>query len=132
MYDQWEAKSLEMRAILKRPNQGSLKFICDSRWVNGKDGAIDVTVTSPLSPSNVMCAAAEPGGALKKAHQRKVKDTAEACRLEGIVFLPFAVETLGGLHSGAVAQVRQLAAALARCKGVEEGEVKFLAACPWL
>ena len=72
---------------------------------------------------NVKCAAAEPGGALDKAHQRKVKDTAEACRLEGIVFLPFAVETLGGFHSGAVAQVRQLAAALARCKGVEEGEV---------
>ena len=93
------------------------------RWVNGKDGAIDVTVTSPLSPSNVKCAAAEPGGALDKAYQRKVKDTAEACRLEGIVFLPFAVETLGGFHSGAVAQVRQLAAALARCKGVEEGEV---------
>ena len=93
------------------------------RWVNGKDGAIDVTVTSPLSPSNVKCAAAEPGGALDKAYQRKVKDTAEACRLEGIVFLPFAVESLGGFHSGAVAQVRQLAAVLARCKGVEEGEV---------
>ena len=93
------------------------------RWVNGKDGAIDVTVISPLSPSNVQCAAAKAGGALDKAHQRKVKDTAEACRLEGIVFLPFAVETLGGLHSGAVAQVRQLAAALTRCKGVEEGEV---------
>ena len=80
-------------------------------------------MTSPLSPSNVKCAAAEPGGALDKAYQRKVKDTAEACRLEGIVFLPFAVESLGGFHSGAVAQVRQLAAALARCKGVEEGEV---------
>ena len=34
-----------------------------------------------------------------------------------------AIETLGGLHSGAIAQVRQLAAVLARCKGVEEGEV---------
>ena len=55
----------------------------------------------------------------------EVKDTAEACRLEGIVFLPFAVETLGGLHSGAVAQVRQLAAALARCKGVEEGRLSL-------
>ena len=31
------------------------------RWVKGKDGAIDVTVTSPLSPSNVKCAAAEAG-----------------------------------------------------------------------
>ena len=93
------------------------------RWVNGKDGAIDVTVTGPLSPSNVVGAAAEAGASLAKACQRKTRDTAEACRLEGIVFLPFAVETLGGLHSGATAQVKQLAAALARCKGMEEGEV---------
>ena len=42
---------------------------------------------------------------------------------EGFVFLPFALETLGGLHSGAISQVKQLAAALARCKGSEEGEV---------
>ena len=34
-----------------------------------------------------------------------------------------AFETLGGLHSGAVVQVRQLAASLARCKGLEEGRV---------
>ncbi len=60
---------------------------------------------------------------LLKACQRKVRDTAEACRREGIVFLPFAMETLGGLHSGATAQVKQLASALARCKGLEEGEM---------
>ena len=93
------------------------------RWSNGKDGAIDVTVTSPLSPSNVAGAAAEAGATLSKACQRKVRDTAEACRREGFVFLPFAMETLGGLHSGAILQVKQLAAALARCKGSEEGEV---------
>ena len=45
-----------------------------------------------------------------------MKDTAEVCR---IAFLPFAMETLGGLHPGAVATVRQLAAALA---GVEESD----------
>ena len=93
------------------------------RWINGKDGAIDVTVTGPLSPSNVAGAAAEAGSSLTKACKRKVRETAEACRQEGIVFLPFAVETLGGFHSGATAQVKQLAAALARCKGSEEGEV---------
>ena len=88
------------------------------RWSNGKDGAIDVTVTSPLSPSNVAGAAAQAGASLAKACQRKERDTAEACRREGFVFLPFAMETLGGLHSGAVNQVKQLAAALARCKGL--------------
>ena len=93
------------------------------RWSNGKDGAIDVTVTSPLAVSNVAGAAAEAGASLAKAYQRKIRDTAEACRQEGLVFLPFAMETLGGLHSGAVTQVKQLAAALARCKGSEESEV---------
>ena len=42
---------------------------------------------------------------------------------KGLVFLPFAMETLGGLHSGAVTQVKQLAATLARCKGSNESEV---------
>ena len=93
------------------------------RWSNGKDVAIDITVTGPLSPSNVAGAAAEAGSSLAKACKRKVRDTAEACRQEGIVFCPFAMETLGGLHSGAIAQVKQLAASLARCKGSEEGEV---------
>ena len=100
------------------------------RWMNGKDGAIDVTVTSPLSRSNVAGAAAEAGASQAKACQRKERDTAEACRREGFVFLPFAMETLGGLHSGAISQVKQLAAALARCKGSEEGEVtSFLGDC---
>ena len=49
------------------------------RWMNGKDGAIDVTVTSPLSRSNVAGAAAEAGASLAKACQRKERDTAEAC-----------------------------------------------------
>ena len=93
------------------------------RWVNGKDGAIDVTVTGPLCPSNVVGAAASAGASLSKAYERKIKETAEACRLQGLVFLPFAMETLGGLHSGAAAQVKQLAAALARSKGLVEGEV---------
>ena len=79
-----------------------------------------MTVTSPLCPFNVVEAAAEAGAALAEAYNRKMKDTAEACRHEGIAFLPFAMETLGGLHPGVVATARQLAAALARCKWVEE------------
>ena len=65
-----------------------------------------MTVTSPLAVSNVAGAAAEAGASLIKAYQRKLRDTAEACRQEGLVFLPFAMETLGGLHSGAVTQVK--------------------------
>ena len=92
------------------------------RWSNGKNGAIDVTVTSPLASSNVAGAAAEAGASLTKACMRKTRDTADACRREGLVFLPFALETLGGFHSGAVTQVKLLASALARSRGSEEGE----------
>ena len=112
-----EEKNL-LPGTIARPGDVTIR-----RWCNGKDGAIDVTVTGPLSSSNVVGAAAKAGASLEKACQRKVRDTAEACRQEGIVFLPFAIETLGGFHPGAIAQVKQLAAALARCKGLEEGEV---------
>ena len=89
---------------------------------DGKDGAIDVTVTSPLASSNVAGAEAQAGASLAKACQRKVGDTADACRREGLVFLPFAMETLGGLHPGAVTQVKLLASSLARSKGSDERE----------
>ena len=92
------------------------------RWMNGKDGAIDVTMASPLCPSHVTEAAAQAGAALEKACKRKVRETAEACLREGVVFLPFALETLGGLHKGAIIQVKLIATALARSKGLYEGE----------
>ena len=81
-----------------------------------------MTVASPLSSSHVAEAAAKAGAALEKACKRKVSETAEACLREGVVFLPFALETLGGLHKGAITQVKLIATALARSKGVNEGE----------
>lgn len=68
-------------------------------------------------------AAAKAGASLDKACLRKKRDTEEACRQEGLVFLPFALETLRGFHSGALAQVKLLATALARSKGLDENEV---------
>ena len=62
------------------------------RWHNGQDVAIDVTVASPLSPTYVAGAAAEAGKTLAK--DRKMRDTAEACRTQGLQFFPLAVETL--------------------------------------
>ena len=43
-------------------------------------------------------AAAEAGKTLSKAYDRKMRDTAEACRTQGLKFSPLAVETLGGFH----------------------------------
>ena len=77
------------------------------RWLDGKDAAVDITVTSSLSPSNLAAAAAataQPGGALNMAYDRKVQGAAEGCRQQGL------------------AQAKMLGAALARQKGQEETE----------
>ena len=55
--------------------------------------------------------------------QRKLRETAQACRQDGLVFLPFAMETLGGFHAGAVTQAKQIASTLARKSGQEESVV---------
>ena len=90
------------------------------RWVDGKDGALDVTVTGPLALSNVEAAATESGAALEKAFKRKVQGAAQACQDQGIAFLPIAMETLGGFHKVALEQVRRIGAAVARHQGIEE------------
>ena len=90
------------------------------RWSDGKDGALDITVTGPLARSNVTAAAEEAGSALAKAVQRKVQGVAEACQQQGLVFLPVALETLGGFHRVAVEQVKRIGAAIARNQGSDE------------
>ena len=62
---------------------------------------------------------AEAGSSLAKAYTRKMRDTEAACRQPGLVFFPVALETLKGLHTVAVAQVKQLGTALARQTGLE-------------
>ena len=53
-----------------------------------------------------------------------MRKAGEACRRQGIVFLPIAAEALGGWHPVAVDQVAKLGSALARQTGQEEGEVR--------
>ena len=90
------------------------------RWHDGKDGALDVTVTGPLARTNVRAAATEAGSSLSKAFDRKVRGAAAACQQQGLVFLPLAVETLGGMHKVAVEQLKCLGAAVGRHQGSDE------------
>ena len=90
------------------------------RWHDGKDGALDVTVTGPLAKSNVRAAAAEAGSALSKSFDRKVQGAAAACQQQGLVFLPLAMETLGGVHKVGVEQLKRLGAAVGRQQGSDE------------
>ena len=82
----------------------------------------NVTVTSSLSPSNLAAAAAQTGGALNKAYDRKMQGAAEGCRQQCLVFVPFALEALGGFHPVEIRQTKMLGATIARQKGQEETE----------
>ena len=54
------------------------------------------------------------------AFTRKWRGAGEQCLREGIVFVPLALESLGGWHEAAVREVKKLGGALARNTGAEE------------
>ena len=83
-------------------------------WSSGRDTAWDVTVTHPLQKATVAKAVTVPGHAANEAYARKMREAGEECRRQGIVFTPLALETLGGWHVVAEAELRKLGAALAR------------------
>ena len=91
-------------------------------WAGGLDAALDVKVVNPLQGALVKEAAVTPGHALEFRYGKKMDGAAEACRREGIVFLPLVVESLGGWHKVAEREVKKLAAAKARQGGQEEEE----------
>ena len=65
----------------------------------------------------------DPAGPLDHyAYGNKVRGAGEACRRQGIAFLPMVVESFGGWHEVAEREVRKLGAALARHTGQEESE----------
>jgi hypothetical protein len=92
------------------------------RWSQGKDACWDVTVIHPLQKALVAREAEDPGYALTVAFDRKVTAAAEACRRQGLAFIPLAASSLGGWHHVAVAELEKLGRALARHTGQEEGE----------
>ena len=112
----------EGRALLPGDDRRPADILVPN-WAGGRDAAMDVTVVTPLQTATVAEAAVTPGYALTFAYQRKIRGAAEDCRREGIAFLPLVVESLGGWHSAAEAEVRKLGAALARQSGQEESEV---------
>ena len=67
---------------------------------------IYVTVVSPLQRSLVQEASVTQGHALQVAEARKIATHDQNCRSEGIVFVPLAVETLGGWSSLAIDTIK--------------------------
>ena len=92
------APTREERALIPgREDRPADVFI--PSWTGGQDTACDVTVISPLQRDRVRRAAEEAGSALVFAFRRKMTASFEACREQGIHFLPLPVETLGGWHN---------------------------------
>ena len=97
------------------------------RWEGGQDAALDVTVVSALQNAMVARSATTNSYAVTRAFDRKVARVGEACRQEGIAFIPLAADTLGGWHKVAVQQVKKLGTVLARQRGEDEQvEVRHL------
>ena len=69
-------------------------------------------------------AAITPGHAIAFAYDRKVRGTEEACRAQGIAFLPMVMESFGGWGDLAIGVVRRLATSHAR--QTERGEEEVL------
>ena len=80
---------------------------------HGKPGspphALDVTVTSYLQIIVVSSAALSPGAALVQAEERKYARHGNSCSEQGIMFIPLAVESLGGWSSVAISTLRRIA-----------------------
>ena len=52
-----------------------------------------------------------------------MREAGELCSQQGIAFIPVALESLGGWHEVALAQVRKIGSALGRHTGQDEKEV---------
>jgi hypothetical protein len=67
-----------------------------TRFINGQDVALDVSVTSPLQSQLLSHAAREQGHAIKLREAQKRTKYEAACLRQDVVFLPIVAETYGG------------------------------------
>ena len=86
-------------------------------WSRGRPAALDVHVISPLQQQTMGEAASTPGHALQVGVQRKLASHLSACRSVGVEFIPFVMETLGGLAEDSIFILRSLGKAIAQRVG---------------
>ena len=86
-------------------------------WVVQQTGVFDVTVVSPCATSVVKKAAAEQGHAAEHAELRKIAKYRGACELQGMCFIPVAVETGGAWGVLAQEAFKRLSRMLAQRSG---------------
>ena len=80
----------------------------------GHSAALDVHIISPLEQALVNSVASAPGHALEVGVQRKLTAHLQACRDNGVNFIPIVAKTLGGLAQDAIYLVRSLGKLIAQ------------------
>ena len=83
-------------------------------WIRGKDVAFDVTVCSPLSLSYVERSAREAASTLHQSFESKHRKHGDHCRRKNVVFFPLPVQTLGGWHPEAAAELKRIGDSLTK------------------
>ena len=89
----------------------------------GRHTCIDVTVVSPMCPSNARFA---PGRLVTEKADSKITKHAEACEQAGFDFLPFAIDVCGIMDSRALALLSRLAQAYAAASGLATSHSKSI------
>jgi len=89
------------------------------RWAGIKPAAIDVSVVNPLKVGSVAKSAKEQGATAAKAAEDKCRKYAPYVAANDVSFIPFIMETYGGLGVDAIAFIKRLATQVARHRGTE-------------
>ena len=89
-------------------------------WSRGQPAALDVHVISPLQQHTLGEAASTPGHALQVGVRRKLASHLSSCRSVGVEFIPFVVETLGGLAEDSISILHSLGKAISQRVGYQD------------
>ena len=84
-----------------------------AEWDRGKPAALDITITSPLCPANLVDSCHQAGSVALAAEARKLHSNGPKCQELGWSCIPLAVETYGNWGKEAHCTVSRLASHLA-------------------
>ena len=89
-------------------------------WNCSRPAAVDVHVISPLQQQTLAEAVSTPGHVLQFGVRRKLVSNLSACRSVGVEFVPFIIETLGGLSEDTISTIRATDRAVGQRSGTSD------------
>ena len=98
----------EPRFLIPGVDRCPADLLINSWSSQGLDSLIDVCIGSSLRLDTLTCNAATPGTVARLGHERKVQQIGSAVSRLNMEFLPFSMESLGGLTQTAIRIVTKL------------------------